>query len=247
MHPMIQNRNEDEQKSQPMETSHGGVGGVNGPKRTQRRGRGKGAGAQGEDEALVNSPVEEQEGQLPFTPVVGESVRAFEAFLCYFDIGTNRSLPKISEVTGISTPTVRRWCREYGWQDRVRAFNVSLLRARVAAMTAAQAQLATHWLERHTQLRHEEWALHADCIHAGRVALEHFLASLEERRATLVEIVRIFELASKLGRLATGAPTDRTEVTAEVTATLDPEWELALKKVYGTTADAQPVIEAPVK
>jgi hypothetical protein len=55
----------------------------------------------------------------------------------------------------------------------------------------------------------------------------------------------MLELASKLGRLASGMPTDHTEVTGEVTLSVDVEWEVAIKKVYGRGSQPTPrVIEA---
>ena len=64
---------------------------------------------------------------------------------------------------------------------------------------------------------------------------------------TLEGIARLLDLASKLGRLASGMPTDHTEVTGEVTLSVDLEWEVALKKVYGRPAQPPPrVIEAEV-
>ena len=54
---------------------------------------------------------------------------------------------------------------------------------------------------------------------------------------TLEGIARLLDLASKLGRLASGMPTDRTEVTTEVQGKIDVEWEIAIKRVYGGNAE----------
>jgi len=79
-------------------------------------------------------------------------------------------------------------------------------------------------------LRQEEWSLHEECLRAGRAALDRFTAL--ERPATLSEIARILELASKLGRLASGLATDHTEVSAEDSA-FTVQVDVALEKIYG--------------
>ena len=51
--------------------------------------------------------------------------------------------------------------------------------------------------------------------------------------ATLAEIAGLLELASKLGRLASGLPTDHTELTGEDGGPLRVELTAALNKIYG--------------
>src|SRR5207237_5530921 len=81
------------------------------------------------------------------------------------------------------------------------------------------------------ELREEEWEIHAECVRAGREALKRFHE--RGKGATLGDVARMLELASKLGRLASGMATDRTEVTGEDGGPVRVEFEAALKKVYG--------------
>jgi hypothetical protein len=64
--------------------------------------------------------------------------------------------------------------------------------------------------ERAAALRDEEWQLHNECITFAREALEHYKAR-GEKHLRIPDLVRILELASRLGRLATGIPTEQIE------------------------------------
>jgi hypothetical protein len=55
----------------------------------------------------------------------------------------------------------------------------------------------------------------------------------EKVYANLADISRMLEVASKLGRLASGLATDKTEITGEDGGAIRVELEAALKKVYG--------------
>jgi hypothetical protein len=70
--------------------------------------------------------------------------------------------------------------------------------------------------------------------------------SREKVYANLADIARMLEVASKLGRLASGLATDKTEITGEDGGPIRLELEAALKKVYGAVVDvaAEPLQEA---
>jgi len=82
--------------------------------------------------------------------------------------------------------------------------------------------------------------MHERAIAAARKALAAFM-DREKVYANLADIARMLEVASKMGRLAAGLATDRTEVEGEVTLNL--EFEEALKKVYGPQ---EPVVDVEV-
>ena len=64
--------------------------------------------------------------------------------------------------------------------------------------------------ERAATLRDEEWQLHNECITLAREALEHYKAQ-GEKRLRIPDLARIIDLASRLGRLATGIPTEHID------------------------------------
>ncbi len=60
------------------------------------------------------------------------------------------------------------------------------------------------WEQRILELREEEWQAHKDCLAAAREALVRYKAG-PHRAVSIRDIAKLLELASKLGRLATGA------------------------------------------
>ena len=52
-----------------------------------------------------------------------ESAQAFEAFVLYRDMGTERSIRAVSQKLGKSKTLIERWSREKSWVERVRAWD----------------------------------------------------------------------------------------------------------------------------
>ena len=97
--------------------------------------------------------------------------------------------------------------------------------------TAALVRMkAAGWVKRREELLETEWEMHERAIAAARKALAAFM-DREKVYANLADIARMLEVASKMGRLAAGLATDRTEVEGEVKLSLS--FEEALKKVFG--------------
>jgi hypothetical protein len=165
-----------------------------------------------------------------------ETERAFEAFKLYLDMGPSRTHARVGKLLGKNVVVLERWASHYGWADRIRAKAVYLAKLEREATAGVVKVKAAEWLARQQGLREREWSVQERCIDAAEEALRRFLSD-PERKSSLAEIARILDTASKLGRLASGMPTDRTEVAAEVNVTLDVEWEMALKKVYGEQAE----------
>lgn len=55
-----------------------------------------------------------------------ESLKAFEAFACYRDMGEERSYVKVAEQLRKSAQLIGRWGRAYGWKDRIAAYERQL-------------------------------------------------------------------------------------------------------------------------
>lgn len=104
------------------------------------------------------------------------------------------------------------------------------LKHRAAPPDAAQ-KLA---LKRAARLRDEEWQLHSECVVLARAALRHFKMH-GEKRLRIADLARLLDLASRLGRLATGIPTEHIEhAWAEHENQLGAAQFLAdLKRIYG--------------
>jgi len=102
---------------------------------------------------------------------------------------------------------------------------------RQAAEALARAR-GVDWVKRQEEQRADEWQARCEALDLARQAIQRWKEN-PKRCGTLEGIARLLDLASKLGRLASGMPTDRTEVTTEVQGKIDVEWEIAIKRVYG--------------
>ena len=161
-----------------------------------------------------------------------ESAKAFEAFSVYLNLGPGRSLAAVAQKLAKSKQLLKRWSAKFDWPGRVQAQAAYLATVEREATEALARGKAAEWVKRQQSLRETEWEMHEKCIGAARKALVAFMAR-EKVYANLGDISRMLEVASRLGRLASGLATDKTEVTGEDGGAIRVKFEAALKKVYG--------------
>lgn len=176
----------------------------------------------------------------PFEQQPKESAKAFEAFSIYLNMGAERSVAAVGKKLGKSAGLIERWSAKYDWPARVQAHGEHLAVVEREATEVLARTKAGEWVKRREKLLETEWSMHERCIAAAQRAFDAFLAR-EKVYANLADIARILEVASKLGRLASGMATDKTEVTGEVDVSLRMEIEQAIKKVY-----AEPAVDVEV-
>jgi hypothetical protein len=179
---------------------------------------------------------------LPFEQQPRESDKAFAAFSLYLNLGPQRSTGAVARKLAKSGQLVRRWSARFGWTDRVAAHGAHLATVEREAVEVVARGKAVEWGKRQTELREVEWEMHEKCIAAAKRGLAAFMER-EKVYANLSDIARILEVASKLGRLASGMATDKTEVTGEGGGPVRVEFEVALKKIYGPAAVAGSVVD----
>jgi hypothetical protein len=159
-----------------------------------------------------------------------ESNKAFAAFKIYLELGPERSLSAVAEKLGKSKTLIERWSGKYDWPARVQAYAAHLaLVEREAIETAARSKAAV-WEKREQELRETEWAMHERAIAAAKRGLDAYMER-EKVYANLADIARMLEIASKLGRLATGLDKSNGE-TSDEPQTLRVEVTVALEKIY---------------
>lgn len=168
-----------------------------------------------------------------------ESAKAFAAFSLYLSLGNERSLEAVSRKLGKCKALMERWSKRHRWVARTDAYVRYLAKVEADAQTALVRQKAVEWGQRQQTIREEEWALHDELIRVGREALKRFYE--KGKGATLGDVARLLDLASKLGRLSTGLATDKTEVTGENGAPIRVEFEAMLKKIYSEPIDVEAV------
>ncbi|HNT14161.1 MAG TPA: hypothetical protein PKO21_04785 [Verrucomicrobiota bacterium] len=182
---------------------------------------------------------------LSFEQQPRESNKAFAAFKTYLELGAQRSLAVVAVQHGKSKTMIERWSRRFDWPARVQAHAAHLATIEREAIEGLALEKAVDWNKVHEAVKVAEWQRHKKLI----ALADEMLARWEKNKAkcgTLEGIARVLELATKLGRLAAGMPTEVKEVNTTVKATIDVDWEIAIRKAYSAKVEAvpeQPVID----
>jgi hypothetical protein len=179
---------------------------------------------------------------LPFEQQLRESSKAFAAFTLYLSLGPQRSLAAVAQKLAKSQQLLKRWSTKFEWPARVQAYDAHLAIVEREAAEALMRANAAERERRKQQVLDEEWELHNEATQAGKEALKRFYE--KGKGATLGDIARMLELASTLGRLATGMATNKTEITGEDGGPVRVEVTLALEKIYGEPLPGE--LAAPV-
>ena len=156
----------------------------------------------------------------------GERARALGWLVRYAELqGGERSLRKLAVIMSAEwgqkggslracEKRLMRWSKRYEWQARVEAYDKAVVEQRAAA-----------WLARQEEVRERDWL-------EGEALRKKGMAALEELevvgRGAVGQAAGLVEKGSRLQRLATGEPTERTAVDA-------PGWLEILEKVYGSS------------
>lgn len=180
-----------------------------------------------------------------FEQQVKESDKAFAAFSLYLSLGAERSLALVGRRLGKSVGLIERWSSRYDWAGRVAAHGAHLAQVEREATEAVVRSKSAEWLRRQEKIREREWEMHEKCIAAAERGLKAFMER-EKVYANLSDIARILEVASKLGRLASGLATDKTELTGEGGGPIQIELSAALNKIYGAEVPPPHVVDVEV-
>lgn len=168
---------------------------------------------------------------LMFERLPKESAKAFAAFSFYLNMGPQRSAREVGERLGKSETLISRWSTKFDWAGRIMAHGAYVAEVQREALAVEARAKAVEWSTREQKLMETEWVYHERAIAAAKKALDAFMEK-EKVFANLSDIARMLEIASKLGRLATGLNTDG-ERNRTNTTTVNVEVNLALQKVYG--------------
>jgi hypothetical protein len=169
---------------------------------------------------------------LPFEQLPRESSKAFAAFQVYLELGPQRSLAGVSRRVAKNLQLIKGWSSKYDWPVRVAAHASHMAAVERQAQETELRAKAAEWLGRQSDLKEREWEMHEKCIVAARRALEAFMAR-EKVYANLADIARILEVASKLGRMASGLATESVEHTSADGGPIRVELTAALNRIYG--------------
>ena len=169
---------------------------------------------------------------LSFEQQPRESAKAFAAFSLYLSLGAERSTREVGKQLGKSEGLIERWSAKFDWSSRVAAHAGHLAVVEREAIQAAARGKAAEWETREQQLRETEWAMHERAIGAAKRGLDAYMEK-DKVYANLADIARMLEIASKLGRLATGLGTDGEGRKGDELPAVRVEVTVALEKIYG--------------
>jgi hypothetical protein len=169
---------------------------------------------------------------LPFEQQPREGSKPFAAFSVYLSLGAERSTREVGKRLGKSEGLIERWASKFDWRSRVAAYGAHLAIVEREAVEAAARSNAAEWSSREQKLRETEWAMHERAIAAAKKGLDAYMER-EKVYANLADIARMLEIASKLGRLATGLGTDGERRKGDELPTVRVEVRVALEKIYG--------------
>lgn len=160
-----------------------------------------------------------------------ESNKAFAAFKTYLDLGAERSLSLTADKLGKCKRMMEKWSRKFDWSARVQAHAAHLATVEREAIESRAVEKAVAWEKTHESVRREAWAEAEETIAMVRKAREEWIA--KGRLPGWEGMARMLELAFKLKQFAAGMPSEIKEVNTHLTATIDVDWDIAIRKAYG--------------
>lgn len=169
---------------------------------------------------------------LAFEQQPKESAKAFAAFALYLAMGAERSLAAVAQKVTKCSRLLKRWSVKYDWQARVKAHAAHLATVEREAIERVAVEKAVEWQQTHEAIRRLAWREAEETIAMVREARAQWL--VKGRTPGWEGMARMLELAFKLKQFAAGMPSEIKEVNTNITATIDVDWEIAIRKAYQT-------------
>jgi hypothetical protein len=156
--------------------------------------------------------------------LVDEPAKDYKIFATWVREGRHTTMAWLARRAGISRGQMSKLARRFQWRARLEALGAD----------------GPEFRDRQARINHlldTEYQKHRELIQLADEAIEKWRGS--DRPPTLVEIARLVELASRLGRLSLGMPLDRTEVEVESENKVNLDFQAALLRVYGEPSETE--------
>ncbi|HUR47570.1 MAG TPA: hypothetical protein VMZ27_16930 [Candidatus Saccharimonadales bacterium] len=108
----------------------------------------------------MNDNIDSEFGPQPWTglpaplrPLPGETLEAFEGFVCYFNLGHERTLRLVAKKLDASIDTLKEWSSKFDWIARIKAYETQLFGKCVAAQTRSAEEQAVAKFNAQAQFR----------------------------------------------------------------------------------------------
>jgi hypothetical protein len=181
---------------------------------------------------------------LPFEQQPRESSKAFAAFQVYLRMGPQRSLAAVGQQLGKSTVVIERWSSKFDWVSRVQAYAAHLAEIERKTIEERAIDKAVEWSKVKESVKRDAWKKSEKLIEMA----DKFIARWENssRVPGFESVVKCMDLAFKLKQFAAGMASEIKEVNTNVSGTVELDWEIALKKIYGAAAAKRAEVESRV-
>lgn len=118
-----------------------------------------------------------------------ESIRAFDAFRTYRDMGAERSLAKVAQKLNKSKTIVARWCGKYNWVERVIEYDKNLDSTNIEATEKAIKQMCKRQIEISMEFQEK---------------VTERLKSLDVDKISISDLIKMYDVAVKIEKEARG-------------------------------------------
>ena len=132
-----------------------------------------------------------------FSPVAGESDRAFEAFRAYLELGSRRRYAAVARKIGVSLRTVKRWAADFAWPGRIKIHSASCANQSARTEAAVQCEEILDAAARARAFRDRQFVLAEAILDVAERYLER-VGDEDLERLSLPDACRALDFATRL-------------------------------------------------
>ena len=115
----------------------------------------------------------------------GETAKAYEALLCYMQLGPNRTYAEVCRRLGKNEVVMTSWSQKYNWMPRVALYDRTINAERIEATRQAEIERAKLITDRRAETQHVAYELAAKLEEKVRQMLEAPLFETTEERLAI--------------------------------------------------------------
>ena len=142
---------------------------------------------------------------LDFSPAVGESDRAFEAFRAYLELGPRRRYAAAGRKVSVTLRTIQRWANDFDWRSRIQAHAARSAEQFVQTETAVQRDVLLDAAARAQAFRDRQYALAESILEVAERQLER-VDEDDLDQVSFSDVCKAVDVASRLARHARETP-----------------------------------------
>jgi len=167
-----------------------------------------------------------------FEQLPSETGKAYAAFVSYLSLGPERTFEATAKKIGKCVACVVRWKKKNNWEERAKAHDAHMAGVQLKLEETIIRGKMVEWTKRAQELKELEW----EAAKKGIARVIEFL-NKPPARMSVRDAAQLLDVASKVGRLATGLATEHKEITGQDGGPIQIELTSALNKVYGEIID----------